>query len=77
MVSHMSAMTNKVNQVEKKILGCDEHGCAAIGAAAAAAAGIDAAAAGPMVEIDSIEDWADCDCESVVSEGGLDHEGRC
>ena len=58
-------------------LGCDDRGCAAIGAAAAAAVGIDAAAAGPMVEIDSIEDWADCDCESVVSEGGLDHEGRC
>ena len=31
------------------ILGCDDHGCAAIGAAAAAAVGIGAAAAGQVV----------------------------
>ena len=44
------------------ILGCDDHGCAAIGAAAAAAVGIGAAAAGRAVEIAPIEDWADYGC---------------
>ena len=37
-------------------LGCDDHGCAAIGAAAAAAVGIGAAAAGRAVVIAPIED---------------------
>ena len=61
------------------ICNCDDLGCVAIDAAAAAAAavGIDAAAAVPVVVIVPIEDWADYDYGSVVSEVGLGHEGRC
>ena len=78
MVTQMSAGTINVNWVEMMMsLGCDDRGCAAIDAAAAAAVGIDAAAAGQVVAIAPIEDWADFDIWSVVFLAGLDHEGRC
>ena len=78
MVTHMSAGTIKVRLVEMMMnLGCDDRGCAAIDAAAAAAVGIDAAAAGQVVAIAPIEDWADYECWSVASVVGLGLEGQC
>ena len=77
MATQMSAGTINVNRVEMMSLGCDDRGCAAIDAAAAVAVGIDAAAAGQVVAIAPIEDWADFDIWSVVFLAGLDHEGRC
>ena len=56
MVTHMSAGTIKVSLVEMMTLGCDDRVCAAIVAAAAAAVGIDAAAAGRAVGIAPIGD---------------------
>ena len=68
---------DKVSQVEMMILGCDDRGYAAIGAAAAAAVGIGAAAAGRAVVSAPIEDWADYECWSVASVVGLGLEGQC
>ena len=75
----MSAGTVRVNQVEMMIFDCDDLGYVEIDAAAAAAAavGIGAAAAVPVVGIAPIEDWAEFDYGSVVSVGGLGHEGQC